>query len=66
MMKKNEDIVATPKSRFLRVKCADCENEQVIFGNASTVVTCIICGRTIAEPTGGRSKILTPILEVLE
>jgi len=66
MMKKNENIVAAPKSRFLRVKCADCENEQVIFGSASTVVTCIVCGRTLAEPTGGRSRILTQILEVLE
>ena len=65
-MKKNENIVAAPKSRFLRVKCADCENEQVIFGSASTVVTCIVCGRTLAEPTGGRSRILTQILEVLE
>ncbi|MCD6208037.1 MAG: 30S ribosomal protein S27e [Methanosarcinales archaeon] len=62
----NEKIVPAPKSRFLRVKCADCEHEQVIFGNASTVVTCDVCGRTIAEPTGGRSRILTHILEVLE
>ena len=54
----NEKIVPAPKSRFLRVKCADCEHEQVIFGNASTVVTCDVCGR--------RSRILTHILEVLE
>jgi len=47
-----KNIIPTPKSRFLRVKC-ECQNEQVIFGNAST-------------ETGGRTKILTQILEVLE
>jgi small subunit ribosomal protein S27e len=55
----------TPKSRFLRVKC-ECQNEQVIFGNASTEIKCIVCDKVIAEPTGGRTKILTQILEVLE
>jgi len=29
-------------------------------------VTCVVCGRTLAEPTGGRSRILTQIIEVLE
>ncbi len=62
----DNNIVQTPKSKFLRVKCVDCENEQVIFGNASTTVTCVVCGRTLAEPTGGRSKVLTQIIEVLE
>lgn len=56
----------SPKSRFLRVKCSDCENEQVIFGSASTVVNCQICGRTLAEPTGGKAAVKTQILGVLE
>ncbi len=66
MAKNNENITPAPKSRFLRVKCTDCENEQVIFGSASTPVTCIVCGRALAESRGGRARILTPILEVLE
>jgi small subunit ribosomal protein S27e len=56
----------TPRSRFLRVKCMDCENEQVIFGCASTVVRCVVCGRVLAEPRGGKAEIKTPIIEVLE
>jgi small subunit ribosomal protein S27e len=52
-------------SKFLRVRCADCENIQIVFGNASSVVTCIVCGRTLAEPRGGRAEIRTQILEVL-
>ncbi|HID27985.1 MAG: 30S ribosomal protein S27e [Methanosarcinales archaeon] len=55
-----------PKSRFLRVKCNDCGNEQVIFGSASTIVTCLVCGRVLAEPTGGKSTIKTHIIEVVE
>jgi small subunit ribosomal protein S27e len=55
-----------PKSRFLKVKCNDCQNEQVIFGCASTPVTCLVCGRTLAEPTGGKAFVKTQIIEVLE
>jgi ribosomal protein S27E len=28
-----------PKSRFLRVKCADCDNEQVTFGSSGSIVS---------------------------
>lgn len=55
-----------PKTRFLRVKCADCDNEQAIFGSATTVVKCNVCGRTLSEPRGGKAKILTKIVAVLE
>ena len=50
----------------MKVKCNDCENEQVIFRNAATVVKCLVCGRTMAEPMGGKAEIKTQILEVLE
>ncbi|MDY6965308.1 MAG: 30S ribosomal protein S27e [Halobacteriota archaeon] len=58
--------IAYPRSRFLRVKCNDCGNEQIIFGNASSLIECLVCGRTLAEPTGGKTNIKTQILEVLE
>jgi small subunit ribosomal protein S27e len=48
------------------VKCNDCENVQIIFGKASTVVKCLVCGRTLAEPRGGRAEIKTTIIEALE
>ena len=60
------ELLPQPRSRFLRVKCLDCGNEQVIFGSASTVVRCLVCGKTLAEPTGGKSRILTKIVSVLE
>lgn len=55
-----------PKSRFLKVKCNDCDNEQVIFGCASAPVSCLVCGRTLAQPTGGKVDVKTQIVEVLE
>ena len=54
------------RTKFLRVKCPDCENVQVIFSHPSTVVKCLVCGRTLAIPTGGKGEILAEILEVLE
>jgi small subunit ribosomal protein S27e len=54
------------RSRFYRVKCPDCENEQVIFGNASTVVDCIVCGKVLAMPAGGKARITAEILSEIE
>ncbi len=53
-------------AKFIKVKCTDCENEQIIFGNASSVVKCLVCGRTLAEPKGGKAEIKSLIVEVLE
>jgi small subunit ribosomal protein S27e len=53
-------------SKFLRVKCTDCENEQIIFSHASRVVNCLVCGRTLVEPQGGKANIKGKIVEVLE
>ena len=44
-------------SAFVRVKCVDCENEQVIFTKASTAVICQVCGGILAEPTGGTVRL---------
>jgi len=59
-------ITLIAKSRFVKVKCPDCEHEQTIFDHPSTVVKCLICGRTLAEPTGGRGEIKAEILEVVD
>ncbi|RLF41484.1 MAG: 30S ribosomal protein S27e [Thermoplasmata archaeon] len=55
-----------PKSRFIRVRCKDCENEQIIFDRASTIVSCHICGSKLAIPRGGKAEIRGEILEVVE
>ena len=53
-------------SKFFRVKCSKCKNEQIIFGRSSTRVNCLVCSKSLAEPTGGKSKIRARVLEVLE
>ncbi len=55
-----------PISKFIKLRCPKCKNEQVVFGKASTVVNCLVCGKVLVEPTGGKSKIKAPVLEVLE
>ncbi len=49
---------------FVKVKCPNCGNEQIIFLRASTIVSCNVCGSTLAVPTGGKAEIKGEILEV--
>jgi len=55
-----------PESKFIKVRCKDCENEQVLFNKASTPVLCHICGAKLAIPDGGKAKIKAEILEIIE
>ena len=55
-----------PKSTFIKVRCKDCENEQVLFNKASTPVSCHICGSKLAIPKGGKAFIKGEVLEVIE
>lgn len=54
------------KSEFLKVKCEKCKNEQIIFGNASNKINCLVCNEVLATPTGGKTSIKTKTLKVLE
>jgi len=65
-VKKRKILIPEPKSRFLLVKCPDCENEQILFDHASTIVKCLVCGRVLARPTGGRAEIDAKVLKILE
>ncbi len=53
------------KSRFVKVHCNKCKNEQNVFSCVSTKVHCLVCNEPLAEPTGGRSKVHGKILEIL-
>ena len=55
-----------PESKFIKVRCKDCENEQVLFNKASSDGSCHICGSTLAKPSGGKAEIKGEILEVIE
>ena len=55
-----------PKTKFIKVRCASCKNEQIIFSNASTNISCLVCSKEVANSTGGKAKIVARVLEVLE
>ncbi|MEK6936832.1 MAG: 30S ribosomal protein S27e [Nanoarchaeota archaeon] len=55
-----------PKSRFIKVRCSKCKNEQIIFGKPSTKVKCLVCSSILSDPEGGKGKIKARVLEVLE
>jgi len=44
-------------SKFFRIKCKKCKNEQVIFEKPASVVKCLVCEEVLAEPTGGKGRI---------
>ena len=43
-------------TKFVKVKCKDCEGEQIVFSKAATRVACNVCGATLAEPQGGTAR----------
>ncbi len=49
-------------SRFLKVRCGDCSNEQIIFNRPATKVNCTVCGATLAKPTGGSAALTAEVL----
>lgn len=53
-------------SKFIKIRCPKCKNEQIMFGKASTVISCLVCSIVLAEPTGGKSRVKGRVLEVLE
>lgn len=53
------------KYGFVKVKCHNCGEEQVIFSKVSTIVKCKKCSKTIALPTGGKASIKAEILELI-
>ena len=54
------------RSKFLKVKCPDCEHEQLVFEKAASKVECIVCGRVLAEPTGGKADIKADVIASYE
>lgn len=60
-----KEVVPKPESRFLKVQCLKCKNEQIIFNKAAKDVKCLVCDNTLAEVTGGKSIIKSKILKVL-
>ena len=51
-------LIPEPRTSFLKIKCGACGNTQNIFSNATTKVNCLACDKPIAQPKGGKAKLL--------
>ncbi|MBI5347534.1 MAG: 30S ribosomal protein S27e [Candidatus Aenigmarchaeota archaeon] len=56
----------TIESKFLKVKCAKCNNEQILFSKSAAMIKCLVCGNVLAEPTGGRCAVKAKIIQVVD
>jgi len=59
-------MIPTPTSKFLKVKCKKCRNEQVIFNKCASTVKCLVCNSVLAEPTGGQARLNKKTVESVE
>ena len=53
------------ESKFIRLRCPKCKNEQILFEKATTPVVCLVCGNALAEARGGKVKLKARGLETL-
>lgn len=60
------ELISKPRSKFLKVICSKCKNEQIIFNKASSDVKCLVCGSELAEVTGGKAKVKAKVIQVFE
>ncbi len=59
------ELIPKPQSNFVRIKCSKCGNEQVIFDRPSITPRCSVCDEVLAEPTGGKAKLRSEVVQVL-
>jgi len=65
-MAEGEQAEGGKRSGFIKVKCPDCGNEQLMFWRTNTTVNCQACGGTLAVPTGGKAHLKGELVGVLE
>ena len=55
-----------PRSKFLKIVCSKCKNEQVIFNKPSSKVKCLVCEAELAEPKASKAKVKAKVIQVFE
>ena len=61
-----EQMIKEPESKFIKIRCPKRKNEQIAFGKSASFIKCLVCERSLADPTGGKMKIKARILGVLD
>ncbi|MFH1224545.1 MAG: 30S ribosomal protein S27e [Candidatus Diapherotrites archaeon] len=54
------------RTKFLRVKCPSCGNEQVIFSAAASRVLCLACNSALAESTASKIRLNAKLVKIYE
>ncbi|MEM2225876.1 MAG: 30S ribosomal protein S27e [Candidatus Bathyarchaeia archaeon] len=60
-----KELIPRPRSRFLRVKCPKCGNEQTAFDRSSTALNCNVCDELLLIPRGGKAEIKAEVVQEL-
>ncbi len=60
-----KNLVPQPGSKFLRVKCSKCGNEQIVFDRSQVNINCGVCEEPLLKVRGGKSEIKGEVLEHL-
>ncbi len=45
-------------SYFMKVKCTECGNEQIVFSHPAMDVKCLKCNAILLQPRGGKGHLL--------
>lgn len=58
-----KEIIPKTESKFLKVICPKCKNEQTIFNKSTSNVKCLVCDSELSEPSGGKAKIKAKVIQ---
>ena len=61
-----KEKIPKPKTKFLRVKCISCGNEQNVFSAPASKIKCIVCDKELAECTGSKINLKSKVVKVNE
>ena len=66
MLQKLMYALTKNKSKFLKIACPRCNNNQVVFGKSASIIKCDKCNKLLIKTTGGKSKIKARVKQVYE
>ena len=61
-MKKDHIEVPKPSSKFQKVNCNECGEQQIVYSHATTSIACNSCGNVISKSTGSKARINGKVL----
>lgn len=65
-MKKDHIDIPMPSSRFYRLECSECNEQQVVYSHATMQVFCNQCGSPLASSSGSKANLTGRIRGVVD